>query len=227
MKKRILIVDDDIMTLKILKKSLEDDFDVITENAGYRFVEKMESYDADLIILDVEMPVVNGLDAFDEVIRNPRMRDVPVAFLSGVSNPNLVRKVMQKGAVGYIVKTTPVDEIVARINDFLNKSSERKSQAEVMILHADLDALKIMRDTLADNGYKVKIVKNMVEAAEYMKKHHPQLFLIGHDSAGVSPGGIYESLSSVMYNEGVVGVLMEKQLFSQELLDIVSKALGD
>ena len=55
MKKRILIVDDDIMTLKLLKKNLEETYDVVTENAGYRFVEKMETYEADLILLDIEM----------------------------------------------------------------------------------------------------------------------------------------------------------------------------
>ena len=94
MKKRILIVDDDIMTLKILKKYLEDTYDVVTENAGYRFVEKMGSYGADLILLDIEMPVVNGIEAFDKLIKDPELNETPVVFLSGVANPNLVRELM-------------------------------------------------------------------------------------------------------------------------------------
>ena len=115
MKKRILIVDDDIMTLKILKKYLEETYDVVTENAGYRFIEKMGSYEADMILLDIEMPVVNGLQAFEEIVRNPDLKDVPVVFLSGVSNPNLVRELMGKGAAGYLVKTIPKGELLARI----------------------------------------------------------------------------------------------------------------
>ena len=132
MKKRILIVDDDIMTLKILKKYLEETYDVVTENAGYRFIEKMGSYEADMILLDIEMPVVNGLQAFEEIVRNPDLKDVPVVFLSGVSNPNLVRELMGKGAAGYLVKTIPKGELLARIEKIFNESESREVIQEIL-----------------------------------------------------------------------------------------------
>lgn len=227
MKKRVLIVDDDIMTLKILKNYLENEFDIVTENAGYRFVEKMESYGADLILLDVEMPVVNGIQAFDAIINNPRMKNVPVAFLSGITNPNFVREVLQKGAAGYIVKATPNEELIAKINHILEKNVPREVVAEIMILHSDSAVLKPMRETLTEAGYKVKLVKNMLEAIEYMRSKHPNIFIIGSDSACESPQEIYDSLSHVMHEERVVGILMEKPFFSQELLDKVRENLGE
>ena len=148
MKKRILIVDDDIMTLRILKKYLEGTYDVVIENASYRFIEKMSTYNADLILLDIEMPVVNGLQAFDAFLKNPDLNDIPVVFLSGMSNPNLVRELMNKGAAGYLVKTIPKGELLARIEKIFSEKTKRTATPEVLILDNDIDNLRAMRKAL-------------------------------------------------------------------------------
>jgi CheY-like chemotaxis protein len=225
MKKRILIVDDDIMTLKILKKYLEDTYDVVTENAGYRFVEKMGSYEADLILLDIEMPVVNGLQAFDELMGNPEVRDTPVVFLSGVTNPNLVRELMAKGAAGYLVKTIPKGELLARLEKIFTDEERKASVIEILILDNDVSHLKSMRETLLSNDYKVKVARSIIESVDYIKSHHPDMFIIGRDSAGTSPQEVYESVASVVKKEGVVPLIMEETFFTSELVDRVKRAL--
>lgn len=226
MKKRILIVDDDIMTLKILKKYLEDTYDVVTENAGYRFVEKMSNYEADLILLDIEMPVVNGLQAFDTLLKNPELKDTPVVFLSGVSNPNLVRELMSKGAAGYLVKTIPKGELLSRLDKIFNDSGKREVTPEVLILDNDIDRLKAMRENLTSNNYKVKVARNSVDAIDYVKNHHPNLFIIGHDSSGVEPQELYRTLEKTIREEHVVPLVMEENFFTTELIDRVNAALN-
>ena len=226
MKKRVLIVDDDIMTLKILKKYLEDTYDVVTENAGYRFVDKMASYEADLILLDIEMPVVNGVQAFEELIKNPELKDIPVVFLSGVSNPNLVRDLMNKGAAGYLVKTTPKGELLARLEKVFNESGSRTATPEVLILDNDIDNLKKMRENLVANNYKVKVTRTTVDAVDYIRNHHPNLFIIGTDSAGVSPKEVYKSLEKVIREEKVKPLVMEENFFTTELIELVNEALS-
>ncbi len=226
MKKRILIVDDDIMTLKILKKYLEGTYDVVTENAGYRFVEKMGSYEADLILLDIEMPVVNGLEAFDKVINNPDLKDVPVVFLSGVSNPNLVRELMGKGAAGYLVKTIPKGELLARIEKIFSERQSREIIQEILILDNDVEHLKSMRAILTEQNYKVRVVRTSMEAVDHIRKHHPNLFIIGRDSSGVSPQEVYESLDKIIRDERVIPLVMEENFFSPELIDRVKAALA-
>lgn len=225
MKKRVLIVDDDIMTLKILKKHLEGVYDVITENAGYRFIEKMNGYDADLILLDIEMPVVNGLEAFDELLKNPELKDTPVVFLSGVSNPNLVRELMNKGAAGYLVKTIPKSELLSRLEKIFSESTNREVTPEVLILDNDIERLKKMRDDLLKNGYKVKAVRTSVEVAEYVKNHHPNLVIIGRDSSGAEPLEVYDSLEKIIRAERVKSLIMEDSFFSTELVERVREAL--
>ncbi len=226
MKKRILIVDDDIMTLKILKKYLEGTYDVVTENAGYRFVEKMGSYEADLILLDIEMPVVNGLEAFDKVINNPDLKDVPVVFLSGVSNPNLVRELMGKGAAGYLVKTIPKGELLARLEKIFSERQSREIIQEILILDNDIEHLKSMRAILTEQNYKVRVARTSMEAVDHIRKHHPNLFIIGRDSSGVSPQEVYESLDKIIRDERVIPLVMEENFFSPELIDRVKAALA-
>ena len=228
MKKRILIVDDDIMTLKILKKYLEGTYDVVIENAGYRFIEKMGTYNADLILLDIEMPVVNGLEAFDTLLKNPDLNNTPVVFLSGVSNPNLVRELMNKGAAGYLVKTIPKGELLSRIEKIFASSAEgrRVATPEVLILDNDIDNLKSMRESLTANNFKVKVVRTSVEAVDHIKSHHPNVFIIGHDSSGVEPSVVYDSLESVIRKERVIPLVMEENFFSTELVERVNDALN-
>ena len=226
MKKRILIVDDDIMTLRILKKYLEGTYDVVIENAGYRFIEKMGSYNADLILLDIEMPVVNGLQAFDTLLKNPDLNDTPVVFLSGVSNPNLVRELMNRGAAGYLVKTIPKGELLARIEKIFADKSNRVATPEVLILDNDIENLKTMRESLTANNFKVKAVTTSVEAVNHIKDHHPNVFIIGHDSSGVAPSDVYDSLESVIRKERVIPLVMEENFFSTELIDRVKNALS-
>ena len=226
MKKRILIVDDDIMTLKILKRYLEETYDVVTENAGYRFVEKMASYEADLILLDVEMPVVNGLQAFKALLADPEMKDTPVVFLSGVSNPNLVRELMGMGAAGYLVKTIPKGELIARIEKAFSEGVKKQTSNEVLILDNDVTNLRTMREMLTENDFRVKAVRSTMEAVDYIKNHHPNLFIIGRDMGGEEPQQVYESLETVIRNERVIPLVMEDNFFTAELIDRVKGALS-
>ena len=171
------------------------------------------------------MPVANGLEAFDKLIKDPELSDIPVVFLSGVANPNLVRELMAKGAAGYLVKTIPKGELLTRIERIFAEGGKRKKAAEVLILDNDVAQLKEMRDNLAANNFRVKVVRSTVEAVEHIKSHHPQLFIIGRDSAGVEPREVFESLGELIRTEHVAALVMEENFFSTELIDRVNKAL--
>ena len=186
----------------------------------------MGTYEADLILLDIEMPVVNGLEAFEKLIHNPELNDTPVVFLSGVANPNLVRELMGKGAAGYLVKTIPKRELLMRLEKIFAEGGKRKRATEILILDNDVEQLKEMRNNLTANNYKVKVVRSSVEAVDHIKNHHPELFIIGHDSSGVSPQEVYESLENLIRAEHVTPLVMEENFFSTELIDRVNEIQG-
>lgn len=225
MKKKILIVDDDTITLKILKKNLEESFEVLTESSGHRFVERMDLYDVDLILLDVEMPIVNGIQAFEEVLRNPRLRNVPVAFLSGVVNPDTIRELVAKGAAGYLIKTTPQSELIEKVKKLIESGSIRDYSPEILILEGNITKLKSMRNVLSNDVYTVKTARNIIDAVDMLGMSNPDLLIIGNDFMGTKARDIYEQLTDIIRSKSMRTMILDKEYFDSELLDSVRDCL--
>lgn len=226
MKKKIFIVDDDIITLKILKKYLDEKYEVITENAGYRVIDKLDGLDVDLILLDLEMPVKNGVQVFEEMRKIRRLKDVPVVFLSGVVDPNIVRDLKAKGAVGFIVKTTPKAELIERIEQILSDAEDKKVKKSVLVIEGNITNLKSVRETLLEADYEVKAVQTMLDAVSKLNSYTPHLIIIGNDLNGAGAMDIYGYLGDILRKKDIQALIMEKMYFSHELLDKVDKALA-
>lgn len=227
MKPKVLIVDDDLLTLKILQKHLQETYEVQIENEGYRFVEKMDSYDADLILLDMDMPILNGIQVFDSIRANPKYANTPVAFLSGVYNPELVHSVMSKGASGYIVKTLPRSELLLQIGSIMSKLINREVTREVLAMDSDIDNLKFIKKTLEEEGFKAKVVVNVIAAIEYLQKHKVAVFIIGRDAGANSPEYIEQQLSQALRFQKSATVYMNEQFTREELVTKVRQAVGE
>lgn len=107
-KKMIVAVDDSSIILKRLTKVLGEDYDFHAFSVGKRALKFMDEYVPDLIILDIDMPEINGYEML-KVIREKRyLKDVPVIFLTSNNDKNHVLKAVASGANDYVVK--PIDE---------------------------------------------------------------------------------------------------------------------
>ena len=84
-RKKILVVDDENDCLEFVKSILEpEDFDIITAMNGQEGVEKTVSEQPHLVILDVQMPVRDGFQAFSDIKRCEATKDIPVIMLTGI-----------------------------------------------------------------------------------------------------------------------------------------------
>ena len=102
MKKRILVVDDDAMNLMLTKRILEKEYNVLLAESGKEALLKMKGEKIDLILLDIAMPEMNGIETFE------RMKeisvDIPVIFLTASGYEDDVRSAIRLGAVNYLKK---------------------------------------------------------------------------------------------------------------------------
>ncbi len=103
-KKRVLIIDDDAVMLKTVKRYLEDEFEVATSLNGKLALKYLEKKSVDIILLDYEMPQMNGTDVLMALRESKRTSDIPVVFLTGVSDPGKIQKILEMRVAGYLFK---------------------------------------------------------------------------------------------------------------------------
>ena len=120
---KILVVDDDRIFLSTVKSLLEPWGMEITglENPQH-FWNTLESVSPDLLILDVEMPEIGGIELCQAVRTDPRWQGLPVLFLTSHSEPETVRQVFAAGADDFINKPVIGPELLNRINNRLERS---------------------------------------------------------------------------------------------------------
>lgn len=106
-RKHILVVDDDSSVLKLIKGHLSGQYDVATAISGKVAMKFLETKQTDLILLDYEMPEENGVDILNKIRSNEKLKDLPVVFLTGVSERERIEEVLAIRPQGYLLK--PID----------------------------------------------------------------------------------------------------------------------
>jgi two-component system, sensor histidine kinase and response regulator len=144
---RLLIVDDEPVTVNLLKRTFEK-LGMIVETAGngVECLKKASYFKPDLILLDIIMPVMDGLDACRQLRANPEMAEIPVIFLTMRSGRRHRLLGLRLGAVDYISKPIDLPETVARV----------QSQLKIQKIHQDnLDTHEILADSKNDERIRV------------------------------------------------------------------------
>lgn len=110
-KKCIVAVDDSGISLKMLEKLLSEEHEFLGFSKGMRALKYLKySRTPDLIILDIDMPEIDGFEMLDMIRKKEELKEVPVFFLTSNNDKEHVVKAIGAGANDYIVK--PIDEEV-------------------------------------------------------------------------------------------------------------------
>lgn len=124
MAKKILVVDDDSFVTDIYQtKLIQEGFEVLTAADGAEAVKKLKNGEGgkpDLILLDIVMPYMDGLEVLKEVKSNEALKDIPVILLTNLSQKKEVEEGLRLGAKDYLIKShfTP-SEVLEKINSHL------------------------------------------------------------------------------------------------------------
>ena len=120
-RKCILVVDDEADSSDILAQFLGAQYDVIVAHDGLQGVEQAAKYQPDLIISDVSMPVLGGLDMV-RLIRVRQGLKVPVIFVSGLGKPSDIIAGIGAGARHYLTKPVDLQDLKRRVARALEPS---------------------------------------------------------------------------------------------------------
>jgi signal transduction histidine kinase len=128
----ILIVDDTPTNLDVISEALSDaGYTVAIATSGERALKQLERRSPDLILLDVMMPGIDGFETCQRLKANPKTCEIPVIFMTALSDADSKIKGFEVGAVDYITKPFQEREVLARVKthlqlSFLNQNLEQQ-----------------------------------------------------------------------------------------------------
>lgn len=125
---RILVVDDSDQSLNLLRKILTDEgHEVHLAKEAFEAMDYLDRFSFDLMLLDVNMPFKDGFSTLKSLKETIRFKMMPIAMITGRSEPRDVKKAISLGADSYIVKPFERDDIIPKINKLLNKENTKVS----------------------------------------------------------------------------------------------------
>jgi putative two-component system response regulator len=112
---RILIVDDEPINIQVLSGILDDDYKLIAATKGQKALDLARRQKPDLILLDMIMPEMDGLEVCRALKADPETKDIPVIFVTSMSDAANEELGLQAGAVDYISKPVSPPIVKARV----------------------------------------------------------------------------------------------------------------
>jgi two-component system response regulator HydG len=112
-KRSILVVDDDIAHRTMLRILLGWEYEIVEADCGFKAIEKIQNAPFDLVLMDVCMPKISGVEALGRIkAANPK---VPVIMMTAYSSADTANRAMEKGAYDYITKPFDFDNLRSTI----------------------------------------------------------------------------------------------------------------
>jgi DNA-binding response OmpR family regulator len=124
MAKRILVVDDDENILTLERTILEQKgFDVTTVPGGAEALKVLHEEPFDLVLLDVMMPEIDGFTVCRRIKDDPKLKDIPVIFLTAKGGGDALAEGFESGAIMYINKPFTANKLLTIVNTMLESGS--------------------------------------------------------------------------------------------------------
>jgi DNA-binding NarL/FixJ family response regulator len=171
-----MITDDHPVVLKGLKEIISDGFDNVTIDVctrGYELLNKISNNDYDIVLLDISLPDINGLEVLKEIKK--RKRKLHVLILSMYPEENYAARALKGGAQGYLTKASAPDELVLAVRKIMSgKKYISLAFAEKMMLDFESDTDKPPHENLSDRELQVL---SMIGKGKAVKEIAEELYL--------------------------------------------------
>jgi len=155
-RKKIIAVDDNPENLLLLKNTLKDNYTVFPNPSAESMFELLEHVRPDLIMLDVEMPGINGYEAIKRLKSGDKNREIPVIFLTGMRDAQSEIEGLKLGAVDYIRKPFVTPLLLRRIKTHISVMEHKREIEDLLKLKTQEVKLREMAEKAAENASHAK-----------------------------------------------------------------------
>lgn len=134
----LLIVDDDKINLTAARNALSDSYKITAVTSGEQGLRFLQKNSCDLILLDINMPEMDGFEVMARIRENPALSAIPIIFLTADSDPEIESRCLKEGAMDFITKPFVPNVILSRISRTLELEALRQDlegQLEARTMH--------------------------------------------------------------------------------------------
>ncbi|MBF0552990.1 MAG: hybrid sensor histidine kinase/response regulator [Nitrospirae bacterium] len=158
----VLIVDDEHTIRHLLRQMLQDKYKLSFAQSGAMAIESAKHVKPDIILLDILMPEMDGYETCDQLKANPTTSDIPVIFISALTESAEKVNAFKRGAVDYVCKPFQSDEVISRIETHLKlynlqRHLEKRVEEEVNKCRLE-EQLLIQQSKMAAMGEMISAI---------------------------------------------------------------------
>jgi len=188
LRKRIIYVDDVNYSLITVKNRLGEHYEIFPADSVVKMYEFLDYFKPDLILLDVNMPDIDGYEAIKSLKSDERFAEIPVIFLTGNSDRESVVKGLSLGAADYVIKPFSATKLIESIESNLDPEKRKKipkpedndnKQYSVLVVDDVSSMLRAIQYALNDR-YKVFTLSKSEDVADFLRTKKPDLILLDY-----------------------------------------------
>lgn len=200
----VLLVEDDFMVRDVfidLVEVMSTDFhyDIVVADHGQHALDLLETLVPDLIVSDVRMPVMDGLEMLSKIRQNPNLIEIPVIFLTGNRRPEQVHEGRKLGVDEYIAKPYQPEYLLMRMSTLLKRNFEKQS--------AESNTFNVLKERVL-SSIEVGIVSSLTAMSQHSQTMRA---LISHDAAeSADVDGLRHSLVGIQQNSSMISGMVRK-----------------
>ena len=215
-KARILVVDDNEEFCQNMKDIVElQGYEVLTAHDGFQALELVRQNGLDLVLMDVRMPVMDGVATFKKI--KQIAPQLPVIMVTAYAVEQLVRDALRQGAFGFLRKPLDFELLFAVIESAVSKG------ALVLVVDDDRDLCANMKDVLSDKGYRVSVAHDGSTAIEKAWESDFDVILLDMKLPPLNGLETYFSVRDIRLNVVVIIITGHRQ----EMGDLVEQAIRE
>ncbi|MCH8962879.1 MAG: response regulator [Bacteroidetes bacterium] len=185
---QILIVDDEPGARETLADLFEDDgYKVATAASGEEAIEMCSEHRYSVILMDVRMPGIDGVEAFRRIRRH--QPDVRVIIMTAYSTEELEQQALAEGAIAYLPK--PLE--ISRVTELIGEPPARR----ILVVEEEDNGLRAVSALLSARGYSVTMVSSPTEAVDLAEQTGFDIILIDLDLASMNGLDLYLALRKI------------------------------
>ncbi|MDH7513946.1 MAG: response regulator [Clostridiales bacterium] len=213
---KILLVEDDPVQVELIKKHLEaSGYNLVVAKNGLEGIRIAQKERPDLILMDMIMPGMHGLEAIIKLKENPLTESIPIIALTIMSSPKFVQECYRAGIIGYVKKPYDPKILLESVERIVGKPERLINKILIIAGASRLATMIEMR--LVRQGYQVDSFAGGKSALSHAEKEKPDVIFLDVSLPEKHVSAVFEDLKKSKEMENIPVILLSPHRGDEEL----------